>query len=290
MLNFFNIVAIAPAHSIIRPTRHGRGLAWKVYENCPRAERLSRTGFVLIKVGNAGVGGDDRSSPPSIAFAFKKSKIFWETAMLKHSCLRMSALVLLIGLAPAARAGAITSVTQPSGPGGTGTTAIDTQYENYGIYSLLDVNLIFTSVQPISFSFDVDDAGGYTLHADSGFNPGVPTGIVNDTGQAWTGFVFSVDTSLGAGPNGLEVFNYFNSGVIGSSAIVLGDGIVPPGGALDVIFGVGTPAAMQVNVTFTPLSVPEPSSIVTLGLAVIGGATVYRRQLWSRGAARLAGR
>ena len=147
--------------------------------------------------------------------------------MFTRCCRSMMTMGLLLGLASAAMGQDILSVTQPSGPGGTGTTAIDTQYP--GINSLLDVGLNFTSVAPISFSFDVDGAGGYTLHATSGVNPNFMTGIVNDTGQAWDGFIFSVDTSLGAGPNGLEVFNYFNSGVIGASAITLGDGIVPPG-------------------------------------------------------------
>jgi hypothetical protein len=211
--------------------------------------------------------------------------------MLKRSSRSMMAFVFLIGLAPAARAqNIITSVTQPSGPGGTGATAIDNQYTNQGITGLLDVYLDFTKVAPISFTFDVDSAGGYSLHANSGFNPSFTTGIVNDTGQAWTGFIFSVDTSQGAGPNGLQIGNYFNSGVIGSSAITLSDGIVPPGATLDLFLGVGTPAAMTVDVTFTPLSVPEPSSLVLLGLAVMGGAIVYRRQRRSRGAACLAGR
>jgi hypothetical protein len=196
--------------------------------------------------------------------------------MLKRYCRRIMAMGLLIGVSSAAMGQDIISVTQPSGPGGTGITAIDTQFENQGITGLLDVGLNFTSVAPISFSFEVDGPGGYTLHAESGFNPTVMTGIVNDTGQAWDGFIFSVDTSLGAGPNGLEIFNYFNSGVFSSSAITLSDGIVPPGATLDVIFGVGTPAAMDVSVTFTPLSaVPEPSSVVMLGLAVTGGAIVF---------------
>ncbi len=120
--------------------------------------------------------------------------------MFKSTCQIVMATIALIGLASGARAQDVTSVTQPAGPGGTGATAIDTQYVNFGINSLVDVDLVFTKVAPISFSFDVDAAGGYTLHPDSGFNPAFTTGIVNDTGQTWTGFVFSVDTSLARGP------------------------------------------------------------------------------------------
>ncbi len=172
----------------------------------------------------------------------------------------------------------VTSVTQPSGPGGTGATQIDTQYVNYGINSLIDVDLNFTSVAPLSFSFDVDAAGGYTLHSDTGFNPSFTTGIVNDTGQVWSGFVFSVTSSIGAAPNAIEVFNYFSPVTGASNTITLGDGSMPSGATLSVIFGVGTPSAGEIDVTYTPVvasSVPEPSSLVLLSLAGIGGGAAY---------------
>ncbi len=201
--------------------------------------------------------------------------------MLKRICRIGMATVVLVGLGSGARAqNVITSVTQPSGPGGTGATAIDNQYTDQGITGLLDVDLTFTKVAPISFSFDVDSAGGYTLHANSGFNPDFTTGIVNDTGQAWTGFIFSVDTSLGAGPNGLQApagFSPLPNSPNGE--IVLVGGPLPSGDTFNVIYGVGTPAAMTVNVTFTPLSVPEPSSVVLLGMAAtVGAIVIYTRR------------
>ncbi len=212
--------------------------------------------------------------------------------MLKRICRIGMATVVLVGLASGARAqNTIDSVTQPSGLGGTGATAIDNQYTDQGIYGLLDVELTFTKIAPISFSFDVNSAGGFTLHADSGFNPDFTTGIVNDTGQAWGGFIFSVDTSMGAGPNGLEAppgFSPMPNPPIGE--IVLLGGPLLPGDTFNPIYGVGTPGAMTVNVTFTPLAVPEPSSVVLLGVAAtVGAIVIYRRRRRLRAGECLAG-
>ena len=75
--------------------------------------------------------------------------------MKKWNWFSLLVVVVLINLARPATAGAIISVTQPTGPGGTGATAIDTQYSNDGINSLLDVDLTFFAFAPISFSFVV---------------------------------------------------------------------------------------------------------------------------------------
>jgi hypothetical protein len=192
------------------------------------------------------------------------------------------ALGVMMGLSPVVGAQDVTSVTQPTGSGGTGATQIDTQYENQGITGLIDVYLNFTSVAPLSFSFDVDGAGAYTLHSDTGFNSGFTTGIVNNTGQVWTGFDFSVSSSIGAGANGLEVFNFFTGTFGPSNNIILGNGTMPSGDTLSVIFALATPSAGTVDVTYTPLvsSIPEPSSLVLLSLGSVGivAASLHRRR------------
>jgi hypothetical protein len=72
--------------------------------------------------------------------------------------------------------------------------------------------------------------------------------------------------------------------------IVLVGGPLPPGDTFNVIYGVGTPAAMTVDVTFTPLSVPEPSSLVLLGVATtVGAIVIYTRRRRLRAAESLTG-
>jgi hypothetical protein len=194
----------------------------------------------------------------------------------------VTALTILIALAPAAEAGDITSIGPVSGPGGTGSAVIDSQTS-----SAADVTLDFTSAAPLFVPVVVDDAGGYLIHTSAGSGPSL--GIINDTGVPWTNFLFQVSGPPGTGPNAIEFGSptYFtSSGPSPPGDIYMSGGTVPVGATFNVTLGFGTSQAADVLLTYTPNAViPEPSSLVLLGLAVVGIPVVFRRRIRARGAA-----
>jgi hypothetical protein len=189
--------------------------------------------------------------------------------MLKRTGRGALALVLLIGVAPWARAGNITSITTPSGPGGTGTAVIDGQTS-----SAADVSLNFTSVAPIQITLDVDGAGGYLIHTN-----GSTGGILNNTGVPWTSLLFQVSGPEGTGANtiGFDNPQYFAQGLIKPGFILLYDGTVPVGAQYNIDLGFATSQAGEITLTYTPNAVPEPSSLALLGVAAVAGLIVHRR-------------
>ena len=195
----------------------------------------------------------------------------------------LTALVVLTGLAPAAGAQDITSITTPSGPGGTGTAVIDSVTS-----SAADVSLDFTSVAPISFTLDVDGPGGYLIHTSAGTG-----GILNNTGVPWTSLLWEVSGPAGTGANtvGFDNPQYFANADIKPGYILLDEGTVPVGAQYNIDLGFATTQAGEITLTYIPngLAVPEPSSLVMLGLGAIGGAIMYRRHRRSRRAAPVGG-
>jgi hypothetical protein len=208
--------------------------------------------------------------------------------MLNRTCRGTMALGLLISLATAAEAQDITSIGPVSGPGGTGSAVIDAVTS-----SAADVTLDFTSVASLMIPLTVDGQGGYLIHTHVGSGPSL--GIINDTGVPWTNLLFEVSGSAGPGANAVGFDNpqYFANADIQPGFILLDNGTVPVGATLNIELGFVTNQAGDITLTYTPnaiSAVPEPSSLVLLGLAVMGGGIVYRRQIRSRGEARIAGR
>jgi hypothetical protein len=199
----------------------------------------------------------------------------------------LSALILLIGVAPAVWAGNIISIGTPDGPGGSGSAVIDSQ-----IHSAADVILNFTSVAPISFTLVTDGPNAGLIHTSSA--PGTPQVgmILNNTGVPWTSLLFHV-----SGPNahaaaiGHHIPDYFAKGTFRNRYILLDHGTVPAGAQYEIDLGFISTQAGEFTVTYTPnATIPEPSSLILLGTAFVGVPIVYWRRRRSRGATAATGR
>jgi PEP-CTERM motif len=198
--------------------------------------------------------------------------LFLGCRMSKRACRFILALVVMIGLAPEATAGMITTIGPVSGPGGTGSVVVDS-----GSSSAADATLDFTSTGSLQIPLTVNGSGPYLIHTNVGAPPSL--GIINNTGVPWTNLLFQVAGSASPDANAVGFDNpeFFSNPSFGTSYILLDDGTVPVGATLNVELGFVTASAGQVMLTYTPNAVPEPSSVVLLGLAILVGLVVSCR-------------
>lgn len=212
-----------------------------------------------------------------------------------------AATMFALGLIGAAQAGVITSVTTTVLPGSS-TSAIgpigSSPAQNNDNAPAASPNTIPYSVffngapGPLLVEFATSNSGGTTEYRFT-------QTFVNNTGQVWTGFVFELGYGLGAAftpsgaTDGLD-FDWPNAdptptaslfSVLShqSDRIEWSGGSVPSVGALTLTFAIDVPdslAAFNPNqldrftLRQTPIvatqSVPEPSSLLLLGPALLG--------------------
>jgi hypothetical protein len=174
--------------------------------------------------------------------------------------------MVLAAMPRPAFASQITSVSA-SGTGGTVTNlAIGTAFTTNDSIAF---KANFTATAPINFAITVNGAGNFDL--------GYPVDqVTNSTGHAWPTFTMNL---LGA-PAGSTMNQFsFDTGVFSggtytppfpnatSLKLAGGTGVLN-GHNADLSVGFNIVSAASFNVTFTPPSVPEPSSSVLMTIAV----------------------
>jgi hypothetical protein len=196
----------------------------------------------------------------------------------------LAASLIAASMLPTSARAAFTNMTGVSGPGGNGflgnSPTIDSVY------------LQFTSIKPLTASLGVDGASfvGTVLEGGSIVINGTPENggsVLNTTGTSWTSFSIQISGISGATiiPGSAVEQSGFLPNVAEDSTdtkITFSGGSVANNASLKIGFQVSVPSSAVGNLllTETPnlvlVSVPEPSSVVLVGLGLLGSLAYAR--------------
>ena len=190
--------------------------------------------------------------------------------MLRTTRFAMIAAAGLLAAAGTAPAGMILSVT-PSGAGGTASiTSINNSFTVPTAIFTAD----FTSFAPIDFTFSVSAPGQYDLSFDTSNVTNGTSSIIQCSRftllAAPTGSILNQVQGNISGPLPIPSFPVLNTSVQLNGPPNLNPGASTSIGAVPTIGGTSGTQTFVLELTAIPAAVPEPASVMMLGIGLIG--------------------
>ena len=178
--------------------------------------------------------------------------------------------VLVASFVPASATAQITGITF-SGPGGTG-------FDGGTAGNLTEPVLIYSAVNFIDVSITVGSAGVYNVNEAPSLGR-----IENLTGQGWSAFeLVNLTPGLGSFDNSWSYYTSPFTSLVNTATLVEASGGagVPSGSGMSMFGNYVTSGPGTFVLRETPISVPEPSSVILAAVGCIGliGLGWRRRQ------------